>query len=185
MARRSAPKRSKKAPSVLGSLTPVERGQVLDALVIDHPELEGDAERIAGELLSSVSIERVAADVEAALIGIPLDVLGSRAGRVPGGYVHETDAAWELVEEAIEPFRSDLTRRAELGHPDAAKSLAIGIVAGLHQVRGPEMGTVLAYAGEDAPSELAASVVDLAARLDVDVPEEAAATYWPSWADLR
>jgi hypothetical protein len=45
-----------------------------------------------------------------------LDALGARVGRVRGrGYVHETDAAWELVEEAIEPFRSDIERRAALG----------------------------------------------------------------------
>ena len=77
MARRSAPERSKRAPWVLGSLTPVERGQVPDALVIDHPELEGDAERIASELLSSVSIEQVALEVESAFVGIPLDALAS------------------------------------------------------------------------------------------------------------
>lgn len=170
---------------MLASLTLVERGQVLDALVIDHPEIEGDTERIAGELLSAVSVERVAADVASAMIGIPLDALGARAGRVPGGCVHETDAAWELVEEAIEPFRSDLARRAGLGHPDAATSLAIGTIAGLHQVREPEMGTVLAYAGEDAPSELAASVLRLAASLGVDISDDAADTCWPGWTELR
>lgn len=171
---------------MLGSLTPVERGEVLDALVVAHPELEAEAERLAGEQLSSVSIEQVTSDVEAAMVWIPLDALAARAGRVRGrGYVDETEAAWELVDEAIEPFRSDLTRRAGLGLLDAAGSLAVGIVAGLHRVRDPEMGTVLAYAGEDAPSELAAGVVDLAARLGVDVLEDAAESYWPSWEDLR
>ncbi len=159
---------------------------MLDALVIDHPELKGDLERIAGELLSSVSIEQVAADVESALIGIPLDALASRAGRVPGGgYVHETDAAWELVEEVIAPFRSDLERRAALGHHDAATSMAIGIVAGLRRARDPEMGTVLAYAGDEATSELAAGVVALAAKVGVDIPDDAAEILWPCWDDLR
>ena len=159
---------------------------MLDALVIDHPELEGDAERIAGELLSSVSIEQVAAEVESELVGIPMDALASRAGRVRGrGYVHETDAAWDLVEEAILPFRSDLERRAALGHPDAATNLAIGIAAGLHRASDPEMGTVLAYAGDDATVELAADVLRIAASLGLDISDDAAETYWPGWTELR
>jgi hypothetical protein len=167
-------------------LTPAERGEVLAGLLVAHPELAGEATRIASELLSSCSTEHVASEVEAALVSVPLDDLGARAGRVRGrGYVHETDAAWELVEEAIEPFRSDLERRAALGYPDAAASMAVGIVAGLYRVRKPEMGTVLAYAGEDAPSELAAGVMHLAAKLAVGIPDEAAETYWPCWDDLR
>lgn len=70
------------------------------------------------------------------------------------GSVHErSEAAWELVEAAIEPFRSDMDRRAALGLLDAATNLAIGIIAGLYRAREPEMGTVLAYAGEDTPAD--------------------------------
>lgn len=171
---------------MLGSLTPGERGQVLDALIAERPELAVEAERLAAELLSSVSIDEVADEVEAALLGIPLDALGARAGRVPGrGYIHEVDAAWELVEEAVEPFRSDLERRASLGLVDAAKTLAVGMVAGLYRVCEPEMGTVLAYAGEDTPSELGSGVLELAARLGVEVPPGAGDEYWPDWTDLR
>lgn len=171
---------------MLGSLTPAERGEVFAGLLVSHPELKGDAEQIATELLSSTSIEEVASEVESALVSIPLDALAARAGRVQGrGYVHETDAAWELVEEAIESFRSDLDRRAALGLTDAATGLAAGIVAGLYRVRKPEMGTVLAYAGEDAPLELVADVLHLAATLAVSIPIDAAEAYWPDWDDLQ
>lgn len=159
---------------------------MLGALLVAHPELADEAEQAASELLSSTSSDDVAAEVGAALLWIPLDALAARTGRVPGrGYVHETDAAWELVEETIEPFRSDLERRAALGLPDAATLVAVGIVAGLYRAREPEMGTVLAYAGEDTPSELAAGVLDLAAKLKVAIPNDAADTYWPCWDDLR
>lgn len=184
MARPSAARRSKK-PTTLGSLTPGERGKVLDALVAQRPELEHEAERLAAELLSSASIDDIAAQVEVALVEIPLDALGSRAGRVRGrGYVHEVDAAWELVEEVIGPFRSDVERRASLGSADAAATLAVGTVAGLYRVREPEMGTVLAYAGEEAPYELASGVLELAARLGVEVPEDVGDDHWPDWVDL-
>jgi len=170
---------------VLGSLSPGERGQVLDALIAERPELAVEAERLAAELVSSVSVNDVAAQVEHALRGIPLDALGARAGRVRGGgYVHEVDAAWELVEEAVEPFRADLERRASLGSVDAAATLAVGIVAGLCRVREPQMGTVLAYAGEDISSELASGALELAARLGVEVPPGADDEHWPDWTGL-
>lgn len=159
---------------------------VLDALIAARPEMEGEVELVATELLSTVSIEQVTSEVETALVSIPLDALASRAGRVRGrGYVHETDAAWETVDETIEPFRSDLERRAALGLTDAATTLAIGIVAGLYRVREPEMGTVLAYAGEDAPCELAAAVMDVAAKVGTGIPDDAAETHWPTWDHPR
>ena len=166
-------------------MTPGERGQVLAALVAERPELAVEAERLAAELLSAASIGEVADEVALALLSIPLDALGARAGRTRGrGYVHEVDAAWELVEEAIEPFRSDLERRATLGSVDAAATLAVGTVAGLYRVRSPKSGTVLAYAGEDAPIELAGGVLEFAARLGVEVPTGSADDHWPDWADL-
>ena len=50
--------------------------------------------------------------------------LGARPGRIRGrGYVDETEAAWELVTEAVDSFRADL-RRTELDLTDAAATLA-------------------------------------------------------------
>jgi hypothetical protein len=63
--------------------------------------------------------------------------------------------------------------------------VAVGIVAGLYRVRKPEMGTVFAYAGEDAPSELAASVIERAEKLGLAIPIDAAETHWSDWDDLR
>lgn len=158
---------------------------VLGRLLTAHPELNDEAERIATDVLTAVSVEQVAFEVESALTWISLDALAARAGRVLGrGYVHESEAAWELVEEAIEPFRKDLDRRATLGLLDAAANLAVGIVAGLYRARDPEMGTVLAYAGEDTQTDLADEILDRAAKLGVALPDDAAESRWPRWSDL-
>jgi hypothetical protein len=88
-----------------------------------------------------------------------------RSGRIRGrGYVHETDAAWEILEEAVEPFLADLRTRAILGL-GAAADVAAGIVAGLYRCREPEDGTIVAYAGPDSLSELADEVINEANRL--------------------
>lgn len=158
---------------------------MLDALLITHPELNDEAERIASDLLTAISVEHVATEVESALAWLSLDALAARAGRVRGrGYMHESEAAWELVEEAIEPFRSDLDRRAAVDLLDAAANLAVGIVAGLYRAREPEMGTVLAYAGEDTPVDLATEILDRAAKLGLTVPDDAPVSHWSRWSDL-
>jgi hypothetical protein len=100
------------------------------------------------------------------------------------GYVHESEAAWELLGEAIESFLTDLRRRAGLRLVGAAAAVAIGIVAGLYQARDSEDGTVVAYAGEDALAELAGEVFNETTRLGVAIPVEAAATHWPQWTSL-
>lgn len=187
MSRKASPQDSRsESGDVLTSLTPIERGLVLDALLVAHPDLSDEAEALASGLLSSPSTEQVAFEVELALTGIPLEDLAARAGRVPGrGYVHETDAAWELIEEALAPFMADLRRRIALGFGDAAATVAVGIVAGLYRLREPAPGSVLAYAGEDAPIMLAADVLDSIEVPGWSVPDdEVAATWWPEWDDL-
>ena len=83
-----------------------------------------------------------------------------RAGRVRGrGYVHENEAASEILEEVLQPDLDDLARRAALGLDDAARQIGLGLLRGLANCRaGVQDGTVLAYAGPDVTDELAWSV---------------------------
>lgn len=166
-------------------MTSTESGVVLAGLLVAHPELSQEAEALASGLLSSPSVGQIASEVELALAGVPLEDLGARVGRVPGrGYVHETDAAWELIEEALAPFLADLDRRVALGFLEAAATVAVGLVAGLYQVREPAPGSVLAYAGEDATSMLATDVLDRAEVPGLVIPDGVAAMWWPEWDDL-
>jgi len=110
-------------------------------------------------------------------------VLAGRSGRIPGrGYVHETEAAWELVHDVIQPFLTDVRRRAGLCLADAASAVATGIVGGLYLARDPEDGTVVAYAGPDALTDLADEVLSAVAKLGLSLPEDAAERLWPEWA---
>jgi hypothetical protein len=116
---------------------------------------------------------------------IPLEELGARAGLVRGrGYVHETDAAWEIVEGAIEPFLADMRRRASLVLVGPAAVVATGVVAGLYLVDPPDEGSVWAYAGPDVPGELAGAVLVEAGRLGLDIDPEAQGRYWPRWEQI-
>jgi hypothetical protein len=158
---------------VLATLTPDESAGVLRALLERHPGLAAEAEELAAATVTDVDVQAVADDVEQAVLGLDIDQLGARAGRTRWGYVEPTDAACELLGEAIEPFLAEMTRHIELGFEAAAIAQCAGIVLGLHRCRGKNSDEILGWA-EDFPAETAGDAVATLAR-------DSAAKYRRAW----
>jgi len=152
---------------------PRQQAALLLELLAIHPELAEALEALALARIRDVDADVIARKLEEQLTDLPLDVLAARAGRQPGHYVHETEAANEIVAEALAPLEEDLWRAAALGLRDVARTVLLGIVAGLHRCGDAPEGTVLACAGPDTPSEHAAWLIRqaLGAGLDLDVDE--------------
>src|SRR4051794_24983188 len=93
---------SQRKSKVLARLTPDESAGVLRALLERHPELAAEAEELAAATVTDVDAQAVADDVEHAVLCLDIDQLNARAGRTRWGYVEPTEAAWELLGEAIE-----------------------------------------------------------------------------------
>lgn len=181
-----ASRRPSTPTSVYEHLDTAERATVMGMLLDERLELRADAERIGAELLADVSADEVAGEVAERLEGLVIEDLASRAGRQPGrGYVHEVEAAYELVEEAVRPLEEDVRRRASFGMHDPAAQLALGAVAGLYRCRNAPDGSVLAYAGEDTPSELAHWIVGAASTAGVILQPADLAAACPDWAPAR
>jgi hypothetical protein len=138
--------------SILAELKPEEAADVLRRLIENEPRLKERAERLGQELLEKVSCEDVAAEVEAALGGIDADDVSSRAGGHSWGYVEPGEAAMELVEEAVEPFREDMKRRLGRGQERQALEICKGIILGLYRVEQEGESEIVAVA-PDALSE--------------------------------
>jgi hypothetical protein len=109
----------------------------------------------------------------------------ARAGRHAWGYVEPTEAAWELLNEAAEPFLAEMKRLVDLGLAAEALSCCRGVVRALHRVCRDPGDQVLGMA-PDFPRETAAYTVaelvrlvpsgrrrrwDLSATLADDAPE--------------
>src|SRR5919106_4883313 len=106
---------SRETLSALAVSSEAEKADVLDELVaIDH-ELQDRAERVARSRLSDVETDGVASAVTAALLALDQEDLAANAGRTRYGYVEPTEAAWSLLEAAVEPWLEDIARRARLG----------------------------------------------------------------------
>jgi hypothetical protein len=152
-----AAKQARTVPA-LDRLKGDEATRLLHALLGRHPELADELQELASSELGDVSIEEVADEVEAAVDGLDLDDLNSRAGRHRHGYVEPSQAAWDLVEEAVMPFIEDMKRRTEAGQDEAALATCVGIVLGLYRLRDKDNDEFLGWA-VDSPDEMAGEAV--------------------------
>jgi hypothetical protein len=158
--------------TVLDALTVQEKAAVLDHLVAADPSVGRDAAAHAWSRLGEIVTEDVAANVSDALLALDQHALANRAGRTRFGYVEPTEAAWQLLEEALEPWLRDITRRATLGLPDAALDLATGILVGLRSVDGCDNDERLLSWAPDFASEASDSVVRTLTDAGVDGQDE-------------
>ena len=158
---------------VLARLRREEAAGVLRTLLERHPELVAEAEEIARVAVADVDADAVAADVEQAVLDLDNDDLETRAGRHSWGYVEPTEAAWELLEEALEPFLADMKRHIELGFEAAATATCTGLVLGLYRCRGENADQVLGWA-VDFPAETASEAVAM-------LVQESAARHRHTW----
>jgi hypothetical protein len=85
-----------------------------------------------------------------------------RRGAEHRWYVEPSEAAWEAIEKAVEPYFDDLERRIKLRHEDEATELCKGIVLGLD--RAEHRGFELLEYAEDCPSQLATHAVNICQR---------------------
>jgi len=123
-----------------------------------HASFTAEAEKLATELMVTSSSEDTAASVFEAVTSLDLQDLNGRAGATPGGYVEPTDAAWELLEEAVEDFLADMRRRVECGLKEAAVVMCHGIVAGLYRAKEKDSDGPLGWA-PDFPAEEAGHAI--------------------------
>ncbi len=151
-------KDTRRKASVLERLKAEEARDVLRRLLAAHPDLGAEAETIARSHLGEVTFETVADEVEEAMCALDLDDLNGRAGRHEWGYVEPTEAAWEILGEAVEPFVADIKRRIELGLEADALEICKGVVLGLHRVKHDKGGDLAEWA-PDFPAEAAGDAI--------------------------
>ena len=119
-------------PGVLAALTDSEKAELLDALIAQDATLAARAGREARSRLAPVDIADIANAVAAQLLGLDQEALAARWTdeiRV----VEPTEAAWPLLEAALQPWLDDIARRAGLGFDGAARQIGLGVLAGLRQ----------------------------------------------------
>ena len=87
-------------------------------------------------------------------------MLNARAGSQEWGYVEPSEAAWEILEETVEPYLDDLKRHLELGLEAEALEICKGLVLGCYRLSEREGGDVLGWA-PDFPAEAAGNALEI------------------------
>ncbi|MDR1438829.1 MAG: hypothetical protein LBJ10_02090 [Clostridiales bacterium] len=136
-----------------------EASQVLKDLLGDSPELTKKTYEIALKVAGDVDADDIADDVFSELDRLDMDDLNARSGRTRYGYVEPYDAAWELFEEALNPFIDEMKKNQRRALPAAAKNYCIGIIKGLQRYDEGATSDISDWI-PDAPSESIGTVIE-------------------------
>lgn len=151
--------KARKTPSPLRVLDAEQRAEVLKRLLKKRPEIRDEVERIAEQVLGDVDYEKSAGEIAVAVVTCDGD-----PGGVDdlGGYHEPGELAVDDLEEAIEPFVSDLKKRLRLGRVEEARRLCMGIVLGLYRASQESNGNMGALDQvPEWPGEAAEEVIEI------------------------
>lgn len=161
-----------------------EARTVLIRLLRDHPDLRAEAELLADEILSTVDPGEVAGDLGLSLELLRVEDVYERSGpQRDGGYVDPSEAAWELLETAVEPFLDDVRRRAARGRLETAGAVAMGVLMALHSCPDDAPEGSAFHLADGFPLSQAQRVMDLVRKLNAKLPADAAQLL-PKWSGL-
>lgn len=104
-------------------------------------------------------MEDIADEVEETIRGFELEDIQGRLGSCEGDYVEPGDAAWEFLEETLEPFIEDLKGEIEVGNETEALEICKGVALGLYRVRDSDGADLVGWA-PDFPIEMATQVIE-------------------------
>ncbi|HPB64254.1 MAG TPA: hypothetical protein PKY42_03470 [Mesotoga sp.] len=125
---------------------------ILKALANEDRSIAKRIEQIALEYLRDVDFEKIASQVYYALERIEVEDLWDQSGRMRDGYVEPSERAWEMFEEALEPFTNELKKYLDLSLDNEAKNYCMGILKGLHRFDKESTSQFKDWV-EDAPDE--------------------------------
>lgn len=117
--------------AILDELTSDEALAVLRILLKEHAELRTDVCSIILRSMDDTTMDEITGDVYHALNTIDVDELYRRSGKTRYGYINPSDEAWQMVEDAVAPFITEMKKCHTYGLPDAAKKYCLGIIEGL------------------------------------------------------
>ncbi len=106
---------------------------ILRRLAREDQEIAKRIEEIAIEYLEDVDIEDIAFEVYFALDRIEVEEVWDRSGSTRDGYVDPTEMAWQIFEDALDPFCEELRKCQRLLLYAEAKKHCLGILEGIYK----------------------------------------------------
>lgn len=120
-------------PSV-NDLRPHEQTAVLTTLAQRTDAVGEDVREEIERLLTNVDPESVAREVQLDFELIDADTIFARSGRHRYGYTAPEEAAWQVLEETLEPYLERMKWYHAAGRDEAFDAYALGVLRGLYDV---------------------------------------------------
>jgi hypothetical protein len=96
---------------------------ILKALAASDEQLANRIAEMGTAYLSQVDLEEVAAVLYDELDALEVEEVWDRAGKTRHGYVEPSEAAYQMVEEVIDPYLEQLKKYQKLGMSAEANTL--------------------------------------------------------------
>jgi hypothetical protein len=132
---------------------------ILKALAASDEQLANRIAEIGTAYLSRVDLEEVAAVLYDELDALEVEEVWDRAGKTRHGYVEPSEAAYQMVEEVIDPYLEQLKKYQKLGMSAEVSTLCKGLLLGLYQFDQESKSEFKNWA-VDAPGEFASTVIE-------------------------
>jgi len=150
---------TKEARDVIDQLSVSEARSILKVLAGEDRQWALRIREMALSCLADVDAEEIAAAVHAELDGLEVEEVWDRAGpSYRNGYVDPGEAAYQMMEEVLNPFFFELEKYQRLGMNAQANQVCMGLLMGLYAFE-HESGTEFKDWAPDAASEWAGEVV--------------------------
>ena len=106
--------RTKGTKNIFDEISADDAFAILRLLAKEDPKVAKRIEQIAIEYLSDVDIEDIASQVYFDLESIKVEEVWARSGRTRKGYVEPTEMAFQMFEDALDPFIEEMKKYQKL-----------------------------------------------------------------------
>ncbi len=152
------PKKTK-TRNIFAKISADDAFAILSRLAKEDPKIATRIEQIAMDYLSDVDIEDIASQVYLGLDSIEVEELWDRSGRTRNGYVEPAEMAFQMFEEALEPFLDEMQKYQNLSMFAEAKGYCIGILKGICKFENDSLSEYKDWA-VDAPADFFEQILD-------------------------
>jgi len=122
-----------KKENILDKINPDVAFAILEILAREDTSIAKRIEKIAMEQLREIDVDDIASQLYFELDSIPVEDVWENSGSTRYGYVEPTELAWEMFEEALEPFLEELKKYQGLSMDVEVKKCCMGILKGIYK----------------------------------------------------
>ena len=126
-------KNTKKELNILDRINADDGLVILKRLAEEDVSLLKRIEHAASEYFKEIVVEDIADEVFWELDSLEVEDVWDQSGSTSYGYVDPGEKAWEMFEDAIEPYLDELIKRQDLKMDEEAKKYCMGILKGIYK----------------------------------------------------